>query len=81
MYFWIISKKTILYAKLFVLVVHVYRFKMVRLVFKKERALCPPLLSETLMAVAAMFLNCDLTTMTASTKELVQQIVTGVCML
>lgn len=54
---------------------------MVRLVFKKERALCPALLSETLMAVATMFLNCDLTTVTSSTKELVQQIMTRVCML
>jgi len=54
---------------------------MVRLVFKKERALCPALLSETLTAVATMFLNYDLTTVTSSTKELVQQIVTWVCML
>jgi hypothetical protein len=70
-----------LYAKLFILIAYVCRFKMVRLVFKKERVLCPVLLSETLTTVATVLLKCDLTTVTSNTRELVQQIMTGVRML
>ncbi|XP_023706009.2 meiosis inhibitor protein 1-like isoform X1 [Cryptotermes secundus] len=55
------------------------RFKMVRMVFKKERAVCPGLHSETLTAVATMILNhSDFSNVTSSTKQLVQQIITGI---
>ncbi|KDR11697.1 hypothetical protein L798_14192 [Zootermopsis nevadensis] len=58
------------------------RFKMFRLVCKKERALCPSLLSETLTTLATMFLNCsDFSTVNSSTKQLIQQILNGVCTL
>jgi hypothetical protein len=71
-----------LYVKLLVLGLPVCRFRMVRMVFKKERAVCPGLLSETLTAVATMLLNHgDFNNVTSNTKQLVQQIITGVCIL
>jgi cytosine/uracil/thiamine/allantoin permease len=55
---------------------------MVRMVFKKERAVSPGLHSETLTAVATMLLNySDFNNVTSSTKQLIQQIITGVCIL
>jgi cytosine/uracil/thiamine/allantoin permease len=69
-----------MYIKLLVLSVPVCRFKMVRVVFKKERAVCPGLLSDTLTTVATMLSNHnDFSNVASTTKQLVQQIITGVC--